>query len=166
MFKQDFACSCFWRNAQATVLRSRAEYMELVFWANRSVGIQSCWRRPCHPFVRQHPTRLWYAPVSDSTSHFPDMPCMKRFTKITRRRYTVQQPRTKSAFRPANKLRMNRVLNHGSTAGFVLPPVYMGIPLFVLAQGCAEAYEACRSVGVLVCIQSASTNKKRFSSRW
>ena len=26
-------------------------------------------------------------------------------------------------------------MNHLSAAGFVLPPVYIGIPLFVLAQG-------------------------------
>ena len=31
------------------------------------------------------------------------------------------------------------MVNRGSTAGFVPPPVYIGIPLFVLAQGCAEA---------------------------
>ena len=42
------------------------------------------------------------------------------------------------------------VVNRGSTAGLVPPPVYIGIPLFVLAQGCAEAYQACRGVGVLV----------------
>ena len=57
-------------------------------------------------------------------------------------------------------------VNRGSTAGFVPPPVYIGIPLFVLAQGCAEAYQACRGVGVLVCIQSASRNEERLSSCW
>ena len=38
--------------------------------------------------------------------------------------------------------------------------------MFVLAQGCAEAYEACRSVCVLVRIQSASRNEERLSSCW
>ena len=55
-------------------------------------------------------------------------------------------------------------VNRGSTAGFVPPPVYMGIPLFVRAQGRAEVYKACRGVGVLVCIQSASRNEERLSS--
>ena len=36
----------------------------------------------------------------------------------------------KSASRPGDKPRMNRL----STAGFVPPPVYIGIPLFVIAQ--------------------------------
>ena len=53
-------------------------------------------------------------------------------------------PRMKSASRPADE----PVTNRGSTAGFVPPPVSIGIPLFVLAQGCAEAYKACRGVGV------------------
>ena len=54
----------------------------------------------------------------------------KGFTETNRRRYTGQQPRTKSARGPADKPRMNR----GSTAGFVPPSVYMGFCLFVLAK--------------------------------
>ena len=34
----------------------------------------------------------------------------------------------------------------------------------MLAQGCAKVYQACRGVGVLVCIQSASRNEERLSS--
>ena len=41
-------------------------------------------------------------------------------------------------------------VNRGSTGRFLPPPVYVGIPLFVRAQGCAEAYyQACKGVGVL-----------------
>ena len=58
------------------------------------------------------------------------------------------------------------VVNRGSTAGFASPPVYIGIPSFVLAQGCEEAYQACRGDGVLVCIQSASRKKECLSSCW
>ena len=67
---------------------------------------------------------------------------------LTNRRSTVGQP----------------WVNRLSTAGFVPLPVYIGIPLFVLAQGCAEAYQARRGVGVLVCIQSASRNEELLSS--
>ena len=42
----------------------------------------------------------------------------------------------------------------------------MGIPLFLLAQECAEAYQACTGVDVLVCIQSASRNEERLSFCW
>ena len=72
----------------------------------------------------------------------------KGFTDTHRRRHTGQQPGTKRARGPADK----PVINSGSTAGFVPPPVYIKIPLFVLAQGCAEAHQACRGDGVLVCI--------------
>ena len=46
-----------------------------------------------------------------TTTLFPDMPCIKikfkkRFTKTIRRRYTGQQPGTKSARGPADKLRI------------------------------------------------------------
>ena len=47
---------------------------------------------------------------------------MKFVTETNRRRYTGEQPGTKSARGPAEKRRMNR----GSTAGFVPPSVYMG----------------------------------------
>ena len=65
-----------------------------------------------------------------SSNPFPDMPCVKRFTETNRRRYSGQQPGTKSARGPADKPRMNRL----STAGFVPPSVYIGFPLFVLAK--------------------------------
>ena len=32
------------------------------------------------------------------------------------------------------------LVNRWSTAGFVPPPVYIGIPLFVLAQGCTIGF--------------------------
>ena len=44
---------------------------------------------------------------------FPDMPCMKRVYRDTKRRSTGQQQGRKSDFRPAGKPRMNRL----STAG-------------------------------------------------
>ena len=46
------------------------------------------------------------------------------------RQYTGRQPETKSAFRPADKQRMNR----GSTADFVPPPIYIRFRLFVLLE--------------------------------
>ena len=58
------------------------------------------------------------------------------------------------------------VVNRGSTAGFVPPPVYIGTPFFVLAKGCAEAYQARRGDVVLVGIQFASRNEERLSSCW
>ena len=61
---------------------------------------------------------------------FPDMPCMKGFTEANRHRYTSQQPGTKSGFRPAGKPVVNRL----STGRFVLPPIYIGFCLFVLAK--------------------------------
>ena len=75
---------------------------------------------------------------------FPDMPCMKRVYRvpghalhekglqrqIRRRRYIGQQPGTKSASRPADK----PVINRWSTAGFVVPSVYLRFALFVLAN--------------------------------
>ena len=65
---------------------------------------------------------------------FPDMLCMNGFTETKRRWSTGQQPRTKSASRPAFEPRINRL----STAGFVVrPPVYVGFPLFVLPRKCA-----------------------------
>ena len=64
-------------------------------------------------------------------SIFTDILGMKRVCRDKRLRSTVQQLGTKRAFRPAVK----PVVNRGSTAGFVPPPVYIGIPLFVLAQG-------------------------------
>ena len=51
--------------------------------------------------------------------------------KTKRRRSTGQQPGTKRASRPTVK----PVVNRGSNAGFVPPPVSIGIPLFVFAQG-------------------------------
>ena len=39
---------------------------------------------------------------------FPDMFCMKRVYRDTKRRYTGQQPGTKSAFRPGDKPVVNR----------------------------------------------------------
>ena len=76
----------------------------------------------------------------------------KGFTKKNKRRYTGQQPGTKSASRPAYepviKTADKPVVNRGSTASFVSPPVYIEIPLFVLAQRCAKAYQACRGDGL------------------
>ena len=54
----------------------------------------------------------------------------KKFTEIIRRRYNGQQPGTKSARGPADY----RQINRWSTAGFVLPSVYIGFPLFVLPE--------------------------------
>ena len=39
---------------------------------------------------------------------FTDMPCMRRVYKTIRRHYTGQQPGTKSARRPTDKMRVNR----------------------------------------------------------
>ena len=50
--------------------------------------------------------------------------------QIRRRRYTRQQPGTKSGRRPGDKPRINRL----STAGFVPASVYIGFPLFVLPE--------------------------------
>ena len=38
--------------------------------------------------------------------------------------------------------------------------------MFVLAQGCTEAYPACRGDGVLVCTKSASRKEARLSFCW
>ena len=70
------------------------------------------------------------------------MLCMKKGSQRQKgRRHNGQQPGTKSAFRPADKTRINRgqttdelLINRGSTAGFVPPLVYIGFPLFVLAK--------------------------------
>ena len=43
---------------------------------------------------------------------------------------------------------------------FWIRQVYIGIPSFVLAQGCADVYQACRSIVVRVCIHSASRNEE------
>ena len=40
--------------------------------------------------------------------YFPDIPCIKGFTETHRRRYTGQQPRTKSARAPADQRPVNR----------------------------------------------------------
>ena len=76
------------------------------------------------------------------------------FVPLINRLSTVGQPR----------------VNRGSTAGpplvFVPLPVYIGIPLFVLAHGCAKAYQACRGDDPPVCTQSASRNEERLSSCW
>ena len=84
--------------------------------------------RPRRSAVRRPvPTCSGYVRVLDSTSYnnflghalhekglFPDMPCMKKgFTETNSRRYTGQQPATKSARGPAVKPLVNR----GSTAG-------------------------------------------------
>ena len=58
------------------------------------------------------------------------------------------------------------MVNRGSIAAFISPPVYKIFVLFVLVQGCAEAYQACRGVSVPVCIQFASRNEERLSSCW
>ena len=54
----------------------------------------------------------------------------KRVYRDNGRRCSGQQPATKSAIRPADK----PLVNCGSTAGFVPPPVYIGFPLFVLLK--------------------------------
>ena len=61
-----------------------------------------------------------------------------QFTKTIRRRYTGQQPGTKSARRPADK----RQIHHGATAGFALPSVYIGFPLFVLPETCPGGFSS------------------------
>ena len=58
------------------------------------------------------------------------MPCMKRVSRIKKRRYTGQQQGMKSARGPIDILRINR----GSTGRFVPPSVYIGFPLSVLAK--------------------------------
>ena len=64
----------------------------------------------------------------------------------------VSSQETKSASRPAYepviKTADEPVVNRGSTASFVSPPVYIEILLFVLAQRCAKAYQACRGDGL------------------
>ena len=52
--------------------------------------------------------RSW---LPTSVPFFPDMPCMKRFTKTNRRRYTGQQPGMKSGRCPAD----NRLSTAGQT---------------------------------------------------
>ena len=62
---------------------------------------------------------------------FPDMACMQRVYRDTKRRWhTGQQPGAKSGHRPgdADKPRVSR----WSNAGLVSPPLYIGFPLFVL----------------------------------
>ena len=88
------------------------------------------------------------------------MLCMKRVYRDNRRRYTGQQPATKSVRGPAAKPRMNC----GSTVRCVPPPVYIGFPLFVLAKRRSGelftvpwrargtvAFRADRNVGTLFC---------------
>ena len=65
----------------------------------------------------------------------------KGFTKTNKRRYTGQQPGTKSARGPADQPLINRLstagqpqVNRGSTADFVPPSVYIGFRLFVLSK--------------------------------
>ena len=87
----------------------------------------------------------------------------KGFTGTNSRRFTGQQPATKSARGPAVKPRVNR----SSTGLFVPPPVYIGFPLFGLAKRHSEqlflvpwrargsvAFRADRDVGTLVCPSS------------
>ena len=61
---------------------------------------------------------------------FADTPCMKRVYKTNRRRYTGQQPGTKSGRRPGDKTGYRPRVNRG----FVPPSVYIGFPLFVLPK--------------------------------
>ena len=69
--------------------------------------------------------------TSDPRPHqVPGHALHKGFTETKRRRYTGQQPGTKSASRPADK----PVVNRGSTAGFFPPSVYIGFRLFVLLE--------------------------------
>ena len=57
---------------------------------------------------------------------------MKKFTETGGRRYTCQQPATKSARGPDDKLQVNP----WSTRRFFPPPVKVGFPLFVRAKRC------------------------------
>ena len=66
----------------------------------------------------------------------------ERFLESKKRRNTGQQPGTRGALRVAGQLQDKLLVNHGSTAVCFPLPVCMGIPLLVLAQRCAEAYEA------------------------
>ena len=88
----------------------------------------------------------------------------KGFTETNRRRYTGQQPATKSARGLGEKQRINRWINRLSTADFVCPSVYIGFPLFVLAKRRSEqlftvrwrawgavGFQGDRNVGTLFC---------------
>ena len=77
-----------------------------------------------------------------SRRYFRSCLASEEFPETIRRPYTDQQPGTKSARGPANKLRINR----SSTAGFVLPSVYIGFPLSVLPETPRRVFFDCWKV--------------------
>ena len=68
--------------------------------------------------------------LSLSIHILPDMPCMKKVSETKKRRYSGQQPGTKSGRRPGDK----PVIGRGSIGCFDPPSVYIGFPLFVLPK--------------------------------
>ena len=102
-------------------------------WAARPIGVQSCPDPPCPTSPHRR------APHRRAPPH-PDPPVVrpcsrtrlarKGFTQTNKRRHIGQQPGTKSGRRPVDKLDINRC----STAGFVPPSVYIGLPLFMLPK--------------------------------
>ena len=94
----------------------------------------------------------------------------KGLQKQKRRRSTGQQPGTKSAFRPIDKQRINRL-----STGFSVPPsVYIGFRLFVLLEGRSGDVSLMpwRVRGTVVswancsvCVQSCPTPPRRPAER-
>ena len=71
-----------------------------------------------------------------------------------RRRYSVQQPATKSACVPCDKLRINRWINRWSTRSFVPSAVYIGFLWFVPARVIQNS-----------CLQCAGGPERRLASK-
>ena len=113
------------RSGQLSTIPKRARGT-VGFWATRPVGILFC---PAQPRPAAPPCA---APTRTARDMFGFLTrqVKKMFTETNRRRQTDQQQGTKSARGPAYKPRMHRL----STAGFVLPWIYIWIRLSVFSK--------------------------------
>ena len=108
-FTSDFLCSCWRRDVQNNCLQcAGGPEGRLASKATEMSAPCSAQRRLAPPSALRcaDPTRPLCVRVLDSTGSkwmFLDMPCMRRVTETNRRRYTGQQPGTKSASRPGDK---------------------------------------------------------------
>ena len=127
-------------------------------------------RRPAPPFALR---RAEQAPRCVS-GFFPGHALYAKGLQINRRRYTVQQPATKSARGPGDK----PVINRGSTDRFVRSTIYIVFPLFVFARRRsrqfftvrwkarrAVGFQGHRNVGTLFCPASPRPAVRRVPCR-
>ena len=82
--------------AQLCTVLSKAKG-SVVSWPNRSVGLPPCPAPPCPAGL---PCAALNRPTRGMAGFFPDIPCMKNFTKTKKRWSIGQQPTTKSADKP------------------------------------------------------------------